>query len=175
MQHFKSEDDAKSFALRLLIHYIGDSHQPCHSITRVDSKFPKGDRGCNSDRLPNREGASNLHAVWDSVVYEEGGRQHLPLDSNSWSTFGDIAKEFSTKWPVSESDYKTADPQGWADENIAIAESIYDMTLNAPLTDEYVETNRKAAEKRISFAGRRMAEMMKTYFGSSNNETLFFQ
>ncbi len=74
MKFFESENDAKSFALRLLIHYIGDSHQPCHSITRVDSAYPKGDQGCNFERLPSREGASNLHAVWDSVAYEEPGQ-----------------------------------------------------------------------------------------------------
>ena len=175
MQHVKSEDDGKSFVLRLLIHLVGDAHQPCHSMTRVDSKFPKGDRGCNFDRLPNKEGASNLHAVWDSVVYEEGGRQKLPLTEDDWSNYGSISKEFSSKHPVSESDYKTADPQAWADENIAIAADIYDFTLNEPLTDEYIQKNREHAEKRISFAGRRLAEMIKTYFNSSNAETLFFQ
>lgn len=48
MSYFDNEMDARSFALRLLIHYIADSHQPCHSITLVNDEFPNGDRGCNS-------------------------------------------------------------------------------------------------------------------------------
>jgi hypothetical protein len=168
MKYFENENEAKSFALRLLIHYIGDSHQPCHSITKVDSKYPTGDRGCNSEYLPSREGASNLHAVWDSVVYEEPGKQTLPFSSDNWTTYGAIAQEFSSKWPVAKSDYKTADPQGWADENMAIAQYLYDpVTEGKALFDDYVTSAANEAEKRISFAGRRMAEMMKTYFGAT--------
>ena len=110
MKYFDNESDGKSFALRLLIHYIGDSHQPCHSITKVDSEYPSGDRGCNSERLPSLQGASNLHAVWDSVIYEEPGTQTLPFSSSNWATYGSIAKEFSSKWPVPKSEYKTANP-----------------------------------------------------------------
>ena len=139
MKYFDNENDAKSFALRLLIHYIGDSHQPCHSITKVDSHYPSGDRGCNSERLPSLQGASNLHAVWDSVVYEEPGNQTLPFSSSAWDQYGSIAKEFASKWPVPKSDYKTADPQGWADENIAIAAQLYGPVVeNQPLSDAYV-------------------------------------
>eukprot|EP00494_Astrolonche_serrata_P031297 UN31566 len=43
-----TENDNKSTALRLLIHYIGDLHQPLHAATRVDDAYPSGDRGGNS-------------------------------------------------------------------------------------------------------------------------------
>ena len=69
MQEVGREDLAKSFALRLLIHYVGDIHQPLHSTSRVDSKYPRGDAGGNLFHVPSKEGAKNLHAVWDSVVY----------------------------------------------------------------------------------------------------------
>ena len=42
-----SDEERLSYALRLLIHYIGDIHQPLHAISRVDSKYPKGDAGGN--------------------------------------------------------------------------------------------------------------------------------
>lgn len=39
-------------------------------MSRVNDAYPAGDRGGNSFNLPSRNGAKNLHAVWDAVVYE---------------------------------------------------------------------------------------------------------
>ena len=74
---FSYESDQRSFIVRLLIHYVGDIHQPLHSTAEVDSAYPSGDRGGNSEHIPSKEGASNLHAVWDSVLY-------------TWTGFPDI-------------------------------------------------------------------------------------
>lgn len=72
-----TEDELKSHALRLLIHYIGDIHQPLHASARVNSKYPKGDAGGNFVNLPPKGGAKNLHSVWDSVLYEFTGTPRL--------------------------------------------------------------------------------------------------
>lgn len=70
MKYYKTEALGKSMALRLLIHYFGDIHQPLHCTSRVDDDFPAGDRGGNSFALPYHYTADNLHAVWDAAVYE---------------------------------------------------------------------------------------------------------
>jgi hypothetical protein len=72
-----TEADAISTALRLLMHYTGDIHQPLHATSRVDSNYPAGDRGGNSFKLPSIDGAKNLHSVWDSVVYSEANDYKL--------------------------------------------------------------------------------------------------
>ena len=59
----------KSLALRLLIHYIGDVHQPLHNVQRYTQLHPKGDNGGNYFDLKYHYGANNLHSVWDKVVY----------------------------------------------------------------------------------------------------------
>jgi hypothetical protein len=59
-----------SFNLRLLIHYIGDIHQPLHATSRFTSKYPEGDRGGNSFALTSSDGVTQLHALWDSVLHE---------------------------------------------------------------------------------------------------------
>ena len=56
--------------MRFLIHHIGDIHQPMHTTARVNEDYPRGDTGGNAFKLPNHYGASNLHAVWDKVMYE---------------------------------------------------------------------------------------------------------
>lgn len=75
--HVSDEEQAKSYALRLLIHYLGDIHQPLHATARVDHEYPKGDEGGNFFHLPSKEGAKNLHSVWDSVVYLYTGTPSL--------------------------------------------------------------------------------------------------
>jgi hypothetical protein len=71
MNYVKNDEKrGKSYALRLIIHYLGDVHQPLHCLSRVDDNFPAGDRGGNDFPLPTHYTAKELHAVWDSVLYE---------------------------------------------------------------------------------------------------------
>lgn len=93
-----TEDEAKSFALRLLIHYVGDLHQPLHATARLDAKYPKGDAGGNFFRLPEKLGAKNLHSVWDSVVYLWTGTPTLPLSYNDWTTQGQVIGNLEKKY-----------------------------------------------------------------------------
>lgn len=83
-----TEADALSTAMRFLIHYTGDVHQPLHATARVNTEFPAGDRGGNSFHLTSREGAKNLHAVWDSVIYSKTGHPTLPIPDSEWNTLG---------------------------------------------------------------------------------------
>ena len=71
MNYVKNDEQrGKSYALRLIIHYLGDVHQPLHALSRVANNFPAGDRGGNDFPLPTHYTAKELHAVWDSVIYE---------------------------------------------------------------------------------------------------------
>lgn len=77
--HVSEEEQAKSYALRLLIHYVGDLHQPLHATSRVDHKYPKGDQGGNFFHVAEEDGVKNLHSVWDSMVYEYTGKTILVI------------------------------------------------------------------------------------------------
>ena len=72
-----NEEDGISTAMRLLIHYVGDIHQPLHATSRVDNQYRQGDRGGNSFPLPIKDGVKNLHSLWDSVLYEFTGYETL--------------------------------------------------------------------------------------------------
>ena len=63
------ETKAKSYALRLLIHYMGDIHQPLHCMARINENYPAGDKGANDFPVPMKLGNNNLHSVWDSAIY----------------------------------------------------------------------------------------------------------
>jgi len=64
------EYEGRSIALRLLLHYYGDIHQPLHSSTLYSNDYKSGDRGGNDFILKNRYSTKNLHALWDNVIYQ---------------------------------------------------------------------------------------------------------
>jgi len=61
----------EGFNLRLLIHYVGDIHQPLHTVNRYTKSNPNGDEGGNDFQLKTKHSQINeLHALWDSVITE---------------------------------------------------------------------------------------------------------
>ena len=55
-KHSVSYNLGESLNLRLLIHYVGDLHQPLHATSRYTESHPNGDRGGNDFHLtPNGE------------------------------------------------------------------------------------------------------------------------
>ena len=77
--------------MRLLIHYLGDIHQPLHATARVDKEYPVGDKGGNMFPLPGHYGVKELHAAWDKVLYEFHTTIAVPLSDNDWDAQGVIA------------------------------------------------------------------------------------
>ena len=63
----------------MIIHYLGDIHQPLHAVAEVDSRFPEGDQGGNLQKIPmdKASGVDELHAVWDSVIYHYPGYETM--------------------------------------------------------------------------------------------------
>lgn len=62
-------DVARRYALRLLVHYIGDLMEPLHNEDKYDAVNISGDNGGNSFTLPNHYGAAELHAAYDIVMH----------------------------------------------------------------------------------------------------------
>ena len=65
------DDKTKMVLLILLSHFVGDIHQPLHSISHVDKEC-KGDAGGNKFCVQlKKDGdcACSLHYVWDSAIF----------------------------------------------------------------------------------------------------------
>ncbi|MDI1351871.1 MAG: S1/P1 nuclease, partial [bacterium] len=52
---------SKGLNLRILIHIVGDIHQPLHTTTQVSKRFPHGDLGGNLFILSANPNGKNLH------------------------------------------------------------------------------------------------------------------
>ncbi|MEO7934672.1 MAG: S1/P1 nuclease, partial [Dokdonella sp.] len=67
-----ASDRSRAEALRYLVHFVGDAHQPLHASYRSD-------RGGNNYQVRLRGKGSNLHLIWDSKII---GSRHL-----SWQNY----------------------------------------------------------------------------------------
>jgi hypothetical protein len=72
----KSTDDDKAFYLKLLIHLIGDLHQPMHLGLLED-------RGGNDFKVQWNYKDSNMHRVWDTQMIESYGMSFSELADNA--------------------------------------------------------------------------------------------
>jgi len=93
MKHTDSEIEGKSMALRLIIHYMGDIHQPLHCSDRYTADLPKGDKGGNDFPLKYHYTANELHAVWDDVIYDYHKAPKRPFTKDAWTEFGSLADD----------------------------------------------------------------------------------
>lgn len=127
-------------ALKFVVHFIGDVHQPFHAGGRDD-------RGGNDFQVNYHGHGSNLHATWDTLIV-----QHQAPSPAAYA-----ARLSAT--PVAASDTRI-DPgaaQRWAQEScVAIdAERLYPPSHT--IDDAYLAAHRALAEQRLRLAGARLA------------------
>lgn len=175
-----TDEDSYSVAIRLLIHYVGDSHQPLHSETRLDKEYPSGDRGGNDLHLPSHYSLKNLHAVWDRVVYKLKKNPHLPFEADGFADFDDYVDSLMQNYPVDslDGDVTNLDPAQWEKESFKIASTFSYIGVHdgEKLSDDYVQKGQVMAEQQLVKAGHRLANLLKTLkFHTPSAQALFLQ
>jgi hypothetical protein len=167
-----SDAASKSLALRLLIHFMGDVHQPLHCSDRYTKDKPKGDKGGNDFALKNHYAANELHAVWDNVIYQYHATVHRPFDTAGFADFGKLATELHDSSQFSKSQIQMIDFGKMADESYKIAVHVYDDLNEGKeeiLPDAYISKYAPIAKERAALAGYRLAYLIETIFGKSSN------
>ncbi|PQJ22898.1 S1/P1 nuclease [Tenacibaculum sp. SG-28] len=71
-----SDAEKKRFHLKMLVHLMGDLHQPMHIGQRED-------KGGNTIQVQWHGKGSNLHRVWDSNIINEWGMSYVELSNNA--------------------------------------------------------------------------------------------
>jgi hypothetical protein len=87
----RAEDFEKALMLRMLIHFVGDLHQPLHMINRITMEHPEGDFGGNLFDLSGGE-ARSLHAYWDGTA---ALFPHVQATDTSWYPIRDFARRIA--------------------------------------------------------------------------------
>lgn len=149
-------DYDKGVALRVILHIVGDLHQPLHAATRVNASFPKGDHGGNFVLLNHNHVAKNLHAYWD-----KGGGFLVTRKRPSQLQVEKRAAAIEKRWPCQTKNSDTS-PAHWANESYHLAVTIvYKELPKENLPDEkYQNLTKRISEQRIALAGCRLGILL---------------
>ena len=156
-------------ALRFIIHFVGDIHQPLHCATRVDSAHRDGDRGGNlvSIKIPETGGAlktTNLHSYWDGGIgsFPKSGANFAPPPL---SQIPAAAARVMAGNPATNPALKLDDPfnfSAWAAESLALAKSTAykDMKSGVKPSAAYNAASLKVVRQRVAWGGYRLAALL---------------
>lgn len=143
------------FNLRVLLHVVGDIHQPMHAVSLYNKTLPNGDKGGNLYRLKANTVGENLHTYWD-----RGGGYLSRNQRYSYKMLRRLAKTVERRWPCSRMSHDTS-VQQWANESWRLAVDVaYQTPYNGKPSKDYRLQTRKLSEQRIAQAGCRLADML---------------
>ncbi len=139
----KSTKEEKTFALKMIIHFVGDLHQPMH-VSRAE------DQGGNKIILKFQGKDSNLHALWDSGLVEYNGFTFTEM-----ATALDHVSDPKIKQWQSDSMIK------WLYESYEISATLYkEIEENSNLDYTYYPKHSELYKMRIQQAGIRLAGLL---------------
>ena len=146
-------------ALKFVLHFVGDVHQPLHASDHQD-------RGGNCVRIAlGGARTSNLHAFWDTGVL-------APLGADPQAAAAVLAARIT---PAQAAAWSRGTATDWAQESFGVAKAVA-YTLNTPagcaqdsspitLPDAYVTAAQAAADLQLEKAGVRLAWVLNRALG----------
>lgn len=143
----KSSKEEKAFRLKMLVHFIGDLHQPLHT-GRAD------DMGGNKIKVKWFKKDTNLHRVWDSNM----------LDSQKMS-YTEIAATMKRPPFIDVEEIAKGDVVSWYNESKELSYVVYDSAKpNENLSYDYSYKYYPIMKERINYAGIRLAKVLNEIF-----------
>lgn len=164
-------DQEQAEALRFIIHFVGDIHQPLHCATRVTTvpKRPEGDMGGNDFQIKvrgdnNRLRSVKLHSYWDGGIddFPRMGPNFAPPPLNEIPPAAEsIVQEFPDNDPALRLD-RPFDFDGWSDESEKLAETVAykGIVEGRQPTTTYNKKALKVARHQVALAGYRLAALL---------------
>ena len=137
----------KVFYLKLLVHFIGDLHQPLH-LGHAD------DKGGNDFQVRWFNDGTNLHSLWDTKMLESYGMSYSEIAENFGSVSKDQYKEL-TKGSVLD----------WVTEGQTLAEMVYDSAeIGEKLSYRYQADHIGIVQEQLQKGGVRLAAVLNEIF-----------
>ena len=145
--------DQRVEALKFLVHFVGDIHQPLHAISEARggneihiSEFGSqlcGTRPCN------------LHFVWDIGLLEHSGRH----DAKEYAAFLEGLISARNMWKEPE-----GTPEEWANQSFQLAKKVW--VNDGDVVDEaYYRASMPILNDQLAIAGIRLAKVLNETLG----------
>jgi S1/P1 Nuclease len=141
-------------ALKWIVHFVGDVHQPLHAED-------DGDKGGNAVPVLGFGKRANLHSIWDTALIEADDRDET-----------DLAKKLDARiTPQLIKQWSGSTPAAWAVESHRIAQTVgYGILETRPVAGTrpepevidgaYRAAATQAIEMRLEQAGVRLADLL---------------
>ena len=139
-------------ALKYLIHFVADMHQPLHVGDR-------GDRGGNDTRVTWRGKATNLHAVWDGDLL-------IAWSVSEGRYLQSLRRRIARMTPAEREQMATGSVEGWAMDGAAFARDVvYQAPSEGEIPPEYLQAAGPVLDLVLIQAGLRLARVINEALG----------
>ncbi len=150
----KSSKAEKQFHLKMLIHFVGDLHQPFHTGHSED-------KGGNDIQVRWFNDGSNIHRVWDSEMIDFYQMSYTELAINT--------RDLSKKQKKSIQSGKLLD---WVYESRAMAEDLYAGVENGDkLGYKYMYEHMPTVLDQLQKGGLRLAKILNSIYSGKDSDS----
>ncbi|SEB75450.1 S1/P1 Nuclease [Tenacibaculum sp. MAR_2009_124] len=144
----KSSEEDKRFYLKMLVHFIGDLHQPMHI-------GKKEDKGGNTIQVQWHGKGTNLHRVWDEDLLNQWGMSYLELARNAEH----LSKEELKK-------IKSGTVVDWVHDTHELTKRVYNSAESGEnLRYRYSYVYMPIVREQLQKGGVRLAKLLNDIFG----------
>ncbi len=148
LKHRETSKAEKSFYLKMLVHFMGDLHQPLH-IGIAD------DKGGNDFQVRWFNSGTNLHTVWDTRMLDSYGMSYTEVAANA-NVLSKAEMEAIKKGTLLD----------WMNESRALCEDIYENTgVGKNLSYNYMYKYMDTVRFQLQKGGIRLASILNEIFG----------
>eukprot|EP01111_Echinosteliopsis_oligospora_P019986 TRINITY_DN994_c0_g1_i1.p1 TRINITY_DN994_c0_g1~~TRINITY_DN994_c0_g1_i1.p1 ORF type:complete len:363 (+),score=107.40 TRINITY_DN994_c0_g1_i1:48-1136(+) len=160
----------RGFALRNLLHFIGDIHQPLHCSERYSPETPNGDLGGNLFII-NTTFTNNLHGFWDSGAGWFNNSISRPLNQDEINYLVDTAQYIMNQTVLTPGISDSTNVTLWAMEslNYAINYAYPNITFGSAPSADYTERAKEICIQQIGTGGYRLALFLSKIYGCNSD------
>lgn len=144
-------------ALKFLIHFVGDIHQPLHSGR-------PGDLGGVKTNIEWMGHPTNLHGVWDKMMFFTGHSDILNFRMTQTQAARALSRYLKNHFDA-KSVSTEIDVEGWLNESMALRDSAYDPSYQADQA-KYQRMNLRHADQRVFASGIRLAAVLNDIYAT---------
>nr|AAF66482.1 3'-nucleotidase/nuclease [Crithidia luciliae] len=154
-------------SLALLIHFMGDIHQPLHNANEFSTEYPTSDLGGNKQTvIVDAAGTKmKLHAYWDSIAEgPSGSDMPRPLSADDYAdlnTFVDyLESTYASTLTDAEKTLLNATTISAETFDLAVEYAYPGGDNGATLSATYKANAKRIAERQVLLGGYRLALML---------------
>ena len=148
LQNPKTDRKEAELAVKMIVHLIGDMHQPMHL-------GHQSDRGGNNWKVKFFNSDANIHSVWDS---------RLPESGHKWS-YTEWTSQLDRTDAGDRKEIASGTFKDWAKESYDLCKEIYRTTpQGSKISYDYIAKWTPVVESRFLKGGIRLADVLNSIF-----------